>query len=121
MDLGGGDGMDWGRRGRLVARLDRMVETGHVTQNEAQGLRRAAEPSEFNHVVRGIRIRHAGIKLDAAVAGGSLTRADADGLLERLRHGEHPRSIRAHLHGLRAKGRSRGLGLGSDAPEDTPR
>jgi len=113
------DDLEWRTRDRLVGRLDRMVESGHLTQNEAQRLRMAAEPRDFNHVVRDIRTRHAGRKLDAMVADGSLKRSDAVRFLDRLRAGEHPRSIRAHLRGLRAEARSPALEPGSDAHEDT--
>ncbi len=91
------DRMDSRGRTRLVERLDHMVESGRVTEDEARCLRAAAGPDEFDVVVRSIRLRHAGARLDAAVGQGSLTRKEADGFLERLSNGEHPRSLRAHL------------------------
>lgn len=111
--------MEWGKRDRLLGTLDRMVESGRLTENEAQRLRTAAEPSEFNRVVRDIRVRHAGMKLDAAVADGSLTRAKADTLLDRLRAGEHGRFLRARLRTLRPGVASPGLGHGPDGDEET--
>lgn len=89
--------MEWGRRDRLLGALDRMVESGRITEREAQRLRAAANESDFNEAARGICVRHAGMKLDAAVADGSLTRAEADGFLGRLMDGEHGRSLRARL------------------------
>jgi hypothetical protein len=95
--------MEWGRRDRLLGSLDRMVGSGRLTETEAERLRAAAEPNEFNKAVRDIRIRHAAMKLDAAVADGSLARAEADRLLDRLRQGEHGRSLRAYLRTLRSR------------------
>jgi hypothetical protein len=66
MDADAVNDMEWGRRHRLYEALDRMVASGRVTETEAQRLRAAAEPTEFNKAVRDIRIRHAGLKLDAA-------------------------------------------------------
>jgi hypothetical protein len=102
--------MESGRRDRLLARLDHMVESGRLTDDEALRLRAAAEPGEFHHAVRDIRVRHAAMKLDAAVADRSLSRVDADGLLDRLRRGEHGRPLRAHLRRLRPGGRSPRVG-----------
>jgi hypothetical protein len=50
--------------------------------------------------------------LDAAVADGSLPRAEADALLGRLMEGEHGRSLRARL---------RTVGHRSAGPEDPSR
>lgn len=91
----------WEKRDRLLERLDRMVESGRLTDAEARRLRAPARPNDFNDAVRDIRVRHAGTKLDVAVAEGSLTRVEADSFVERLGNGEHPRSLRAHLRKLR--------------------
>lgn len=114
------------RRKRLLQQLDRKVGSGRVTEQEAGRLRAAGGPGEFDQAVRDIRVRHAGARLDAAVADGSMSLAEADDLLERLRNGEHPRSLRAHLHGLRPGVRSRTVAPGSarpldGGPEDTSR
>lgn len=100
--------MEWGRRHRLLGSLDRMVEAGRVTEQEAELLRAATNPSEFENAVRAIRVRHAGVELDASVADGSLTRSEADALVDRLRHGEHGGGLRARVRALRAHGRHRG-------------
>lgn len=118
MDADAVNDMEWGRRHRLYGALDRMVASGRVTETEAQRLRAAAEPTEFNKAVRDIRIRHAGLKLDAAVADGTLTRAEADGFLDRLGRGEHGRFLRSHLGTLRPGGVSRRRGLRPQVHED---
>ena len=84
-------------RERLVERLDHMVASGRLTEPEAERLRTASEPTDFDDAVRNVRVRHARVKLDAAVADGEITRKEADELLEQLRNGEHPRSLRARL------------------------
>jgi len=72
------------RRKRLVERAEQMVKSGRLTDQEAERLRSAAEPAEFDDAIRSIRVRHAGARLGPAVADGSLTREEADGFLDRL-------------------------------------
>lgn len=105
MDGDGENEMEWGRRDRLLGRLDHMVQSGRLTEDEALRLRAATEPGEFRYAVRDIRVRHAAMKLDAAVADGTLSRAEADGLVDRLRRGDHGRFLRAHLRTLRPASR----------------
>ena len=105
MDSGMNGELEWGRRDRVLGALDRMVDAGRLTEPEADALRTAADAAEFNHAVREIRARHAGVKLDAAVADGSMTRAEADDFLDRVRHGEHGGGLRSRLRSLRAHGR----------------
>jgi hypothetical protein len=93
------DDIEWARRDRLLPRLGPMVESGRLTPEEAERLRGATDSSEFNGAVREIRVRHAGMQLDAAVADGRTTRVEADGFLDRLRRGEHGRFLRSRLHG----------------------
>jgi hypothetical protein len=88
------------RRDRLIDRLDPMVESGRVTASEAERLRGAAEPEEFDEAVVGIRARHAGTKLNAAVESGQMTRDEADAYLRRIRAGEHIPGLRARLRKL---------------------
>lgn len=106
MDEDLGSRMGSKQRKRLVERLDQMVESGRVTAQEAEGLRTARGAAEFDDVVRGIRLRHATAKLETAVDDGSMSQEEADGFLERLRNGEHPRGLRAHLGQLRPRRRS---------------
>ncbi|MDQ2959753.1 MAG: hypothetical protein M3R48_01685 [Candidatus Dormibacteraeota bacterium] len=87
-------------RERILERLDKMMAAGRVTETEAARLRAAAEPEQFDEAVRIIRVRHAGARLDAAVEGGQMTREEAEDSLERLKKGEHPRSLRTHLSKL---------------------
>jgi hypothetical protein len=95
------------RRARLIESLDRMVDSGRVTEDEAARLRSAeGDTQAFDAVAREIRVRHATPKLVAAVDGGTMTQAEADTALDQLRAGEHSRSLRARLHGV-LPGRSR--------------
>ena len=97
------DTTDATRRPRLMRRLDSMVASGRVTDEEAARLRAASSNDEFDEAVRGIRLRHAQTRLDTAVEGGDMTREDADGFIARLGAGEHPRSLRAHLGKFRPR------------------
>lgn len=94
-------------RTRLLGRLDALVKSGRVTEEEAARLRTAGEPNEFERAIREIRARHVGTRLDSAVRGGNLTRQEADSFLERVQAGEHSPSLRAHLRGLVPGSRSR--------------
>ncbi len=96
----GGDHLAPETRERVVGRLDHMVGSGRITESEADRMRSASEPSQFEGAVRDIRVRHAGAKLRAAVESGGMSQEEADAHLERLRKGEHPRSLRAHLRTL---------------------
>ena len=87
-------------RERVVARLDHMVEAGRITEDEAARLRASPQADDFEEGVRAIRVRHAAAKLREAVDAGQMTREEADGHLERLRDGEHPRSLRERLRSL---------------------
>jgi polyhydroxyalkanoate synthesis regulator phasin len=123
---GRGDGARGSRsHERLLERVDAMVKAGRLTKWEAKRLRATGQPGEFDDVVREIRVRHARTRLDAVVQDGSLTREEADGFLERLRKGEHPRSLRARLHSLRtdvrtAEGPDGPAGTHGDALGDSP-
>ncbi|MDQ6847274.1 MAG: hypothetical protein M3019_06790 [Candidatus Dormibacteraeota bacterium] len=105
MESDAGEELEWGRRDRILGALGRMVQAGRLTEREAEGLRTASDANEFNQAVREIRARHAGVKLDAAVADGSMTRSEADNLLDRLRQGEHGGGLRSRLRSLRGHGR----------------
>ncbi len=93
-----GDGFK--NRRRLLARVDRMVESGQVTDDEASRLRAAKTDGDFDAAVVAIRSRHAGARLAAAVDAGRMSQAEADANLERIQRGEHPRGLRAHLSEL---------------------
>lgn len=102
------------RRQRVVERAEQMVRSGRLTDQEAEGLRSAREPAEFDDAIRNIRVRHAGARLGPAVAAGSLTREEADSFLDRLRKGEHSSALRAQLRKLRTGRRAEVL----ERPED---
>jgi len=89
-----------GKRERLVESLDRMVDSGRVTEAEASQLRAAVGPAQFESAVRNIRVRHAGIQLGAAVEDGKMTQDEADSSIECLKNGEHQKGLRAHLRKL---------------------
>jgi len=89
--------MDETDHDRLLARLDHMVERGRVTEAEAAALRAAGDPSAVDAAVGAIRLRHASPKLVEAVEQGAMSEGEVEAFRERLRRGEHPRSLRAHL------------------------
>jgi len=85
-----------------------MVASGRLTAEEAERLRAAPDPTGTEKVLRDIRARHAGERLDVAVAEGAMTREDADDILERVRRGEHSRNLRSHLAQFRPRWPSKG-------------
>ncbi len=108
------------RHKRLLERADQMAKSGRLTDQEAERLRSADKPDEVDEVIRGIRVRHAGAKLRAAVEDGSVTRAEADGFLDRLRNGEHSAALRAQVRKLRPRNRTPARPRDDDNEADTP-
>jgi polyhydroxyalkanoate synthesis regulator phasin len=91
-----------GRNARHLAQsIDKLLASGQVTEDEAARLRAGLEHGAQDEAVRDIRVRHAGAILADAVRDGRMTQEEADGYLQRLRAGEHSRSLRAHLRGFR--------------------
>ena len=84
---------------RMMERLDAMVSIGRITDEEAAQLRAAHGTPAFDEVVAGIRARHAQAHTDPAVADGRMSQDDADGLLERVRAGEHTAELRKQVRG----------------------
>lgn len=82
---------------RVTQQLDKMVQTGRMTENEAQRIRDAESTPAFEKAQLAVRVRHAGEHLSAAVADSEVTREEADHQLQRLREGEHPKGLRARL------------------------
>jgi hypothetical protein len=80
---------------KVPRRLDKLVEKGRITTDEADRL----QAGDTDALVE-IRVRHARASLDGAVAAGQVTREEADRLLARLRAGEHPTGLRAELNRL---------------------
>src|SRR6266700_4064373 len=94
---------------RLLQRLDKMLETGRVTAQEAERLRGAADTEDFDEAVREIRFRHATGRIDEAVEHGWIPPEEAATLMERLRNGEDPRFLRGLRGGPRSSaGAARG-------------
>ena len=96
---------DWDKRERLLERLDTMVASGRLTEDEAERFRAARDPGAFGEVVRDVRVRHAGTALDAAVDDGRMSREEADSILERMRMGDHSPALRGETSGIRRAGR----------------
>lgn len=105
---------DWGKRDRLLARLDTMAASGRVTKEEAERFRTARDPGAFGEVMRDIRVRHAEAALGAAVEDGRMSREEADGFLERMRIGDHSPALRGEMGGIRAAGPKRADALGEE-------
>jgi len=85
-----GEGMN---ADRIVTQLDKMVDAGRMTEDEAQCIRAARGTPEFEETVLNVRVRHASERLDAAVANGEMSRAEADGRLQRVRMANTPRAF----------------------------
>jgi polyhydroxyalkanoate synthesis regulator phasin len=84
---------------RILERLDAMVATGRVTEEEAARLRACAGTVEFGPALAAIRARHAAVHTEAAVREGRMTQDEADAALDRVRSGEHSGSLRRHIKG----------------------
>lgn len=82
---------------RLLEQLDRLVDAGQVTAEEASALRAATNAEDYEAAVVRIRSRHARARLEVAVERGQMTQAEADVNLEQIQNGKHPRGLRAHL------------------------
>ena len=93
---------------RRVEQADKMAQSGMITAEEAERLRSARTSEESEQVILDIRVRHAIIRTETAVAEGAMTQGEADGFLERVRAGEHSRGLRSHLSQFRPRRRSRG-------------
>ena len=85
------------RQDRILKQLDKMVSSGRMTAAEAQRLRSTQGSPEFENVIQDIRVRHASEGLDEAVADKQMSRQEADGHLQNLKDGQHPKGLRARL------------------------
>jgi polyhydroxyalkanoate synthesis regulator phasin len=91
-----------------MKQIDKMVKSGRISEEEAARLRSTEGTPEFDQAMGDIRARHAGAHMEEAVAEGQMSQAKADGYIERLKAGEHPRGLRSHLGQLkRQRGSSR--------------
>jgi polyhydroxyalkanoate synthesis regulator phasin len=82
---------------RIIEQVDKMVESGRITEEEADQLKATEGTADFDTAVGAIRARHAGVHMQAAIAEGEMSQEEADGYLERLRKGDHPKGLRARL------------------------
>jgi hypothetical protein len=85
------------RQERIIERVDKMVKSVRITEEEAAQLRATEGTPDFDGAVGAIRARHAGAHMEAAVAEGEMSQEEADGYLVRLRSGDHPEGLRARL------------------------
>ena len=96
---------------RVERRLDKMVEAGRVTADDAERVRTAESPDERDAAVTAIRAQHVRARIDEAVAEGRLSEQDAAGLCQQLDAGQDPQQI----PGLRQALRHRASGDNSNA------
>ena len=97
---------------RLLERVDKMVQAGRVSIEEAERIRTAADSGESDNAIREIRLRHVRAQLDAEVREGRVSRAEADAILQRVENGEHPGRL---LRSVRRPKWPRSTRSGSDA------
>jgi polyhydroxyalkanoate synthesis regulator phasin len=112
MDDDGHAGTGRANARHLTQSIDKLLASGQVTEEEAARLHAALQEGGRDAVVRDIRVRHAEAALAGAVQDGRMTQQEADGYLDRLRAGDHSRSLRAHLRGFRRPRGSRAAGPG---------
>ena len=84
---------------RIIEQVDKMVKSGRITSEDAAKLRAAQGTDAFEEAVANVRARHAQAHTNSAVSDGRMSQAEADGLLERVRSGEHSRELRSHIKG----------------------
>jgi hypothetical protein len=94
----------------VLRQLNKLHSSGRITSAEADAIESAKDDEAMHSARLSIRTRHAGAQLDAAVADGSVSRADADALLSRVKGGEHSRGLRSHINRLQP-----GSGTGTPA------
>jgi hypothetical protein len=82
---------------RIIGQIDKMVASGRITEEEAVRLRATEGTAEFDAAIADIRVRHAGAHMEGAISAREMSQEEADGYLERLREGEHPKGLRSRL------------------------
>jgi len=107
MEPKGQAGSSRSKRERVLSNLDRLTETGRLTQAEAEHLGTASTTEEFDDAARSIRLRHVSATLKTAVEQGWMTNEEAEALRERVAAGEDSDAIRAELRRLRERGADR--------------
>ena len=92
------------------------MRSGRITAKEAE-LLRSGDPDVIAEVMVAIRVRHAGAKMDAAVAAGALDRNEVNRALDRLRAGDHSPELRSWINRITRRDRDDGEDEGRSAPE----
>lgn len=77
--------------------LERLAESGRLTQEEAQAFMRATDRRQAEEIMNQVSARHAAEQLARASAEGRLTKREADDYLRRMRAGEHSHRLRAEI------------------------
>lgn len=103
---------------RIIQQVDKMVNSGRITEEEAARLRATEGTADFDAAVADIRARHAGNHMESAIDSGEMSREEADGYLERLHQGEHPDGLRARLRKHRPRTHSGGRTSTSSSDTD---
>ena len=75
---------------RLLEQLDRLVDAGQVTAEEASALRAATNAEDYEAAVVRIRSRHARARLEVAVERGQMTQAGPTSTWSRYRMASIP-------------------------------
>lgn len=84
---------------RIMEQLHRMVETGRISDAEAQRLRATRGTAEFATALNEVRARHAATHLDRAAEEGRIGREQGADFLDRVRAGDHSRRLRSDIRG----------------------
>lgn len=82
---------------RALRRIDKMVASERVTEEEAERLRAAAEAGDVEAEARTVRLRHLQVKVDDAVGDGRLSQEEAADVLKDAEDGRHPVLLRKLL------------------------
>lgn len=99
------DSHTFSRAARLVERrdkLDKLIQAGRLTEDDAERLTAAAKSGELNDAAREMQLKHARARVNAAVEDGRLTQEDAQAIFDRLENGEDPRFLRGLRRGIPA-------------------
>jgi len=89
---------------KLLRQLDRLVNAGRITTQEAERLRSAGTDQEFEDQLRYIRRRHVRGQVRAAASRGLLSQTEADDLLQSFERTGDPHllsDLRRRLQRLR--------------------
>lgn len=83
---------------RLTAQqLAHLQANGRMTAEEVAALE-TSDPDVT--VMRGVRVRHASARLEAAVDAGAVSKEEAVDLIQQVKHGGHSRELRARINKL---------------------